>query len=251
MGRSRTLSLTQKRVGVVASFGIVSWYSYICLASNLSEVRRRLAEADEEDARRGVTPHQVPGSVFIRTGLEIEEHMYVFLPTFFLVIHLPYRRRQLSLAIKKKPTKSNTQRASLQEKRNALAIQIKRWRELQLIYMPGVVTPSSSTHDNDVDENENDRIEDTTLILPSALEPAQRLSICQHRVAEHEEQFRLAQLEDSLVELRRVRRIRRTLLMNHRIQISGQGRRANSRSHSVIDNIQERINRHPSLPCCI
>ena len=109
--------------------------------------------------------------------------------------------------------------------------------------MPGA-TASSPTPDNYVDEDGNyEKIEDLALIFPSALELPQRLTICRHRVAEYEEQFRLAQLEDSLVDLRRVRRIRRTLLMNHRFQIAGQGRRANTRSRSVIDGIQERINR--------
>lgn len=162
-------------------------------------------------------------------------------PLFSSSIHPPYCRRQLSLTAKK-PTKTNTQKASLQEKRNALAIQVKRWRQLQLVYMPGVSASSLPTYDNDTDENE-EKAEDTPLILPSDLEPTQRSAICQHRVAEHEERFRLAQLEDSLVELRRTRRIRRTLIMNHRFQIAGQGRRANTRSRIVIDSIQGRINK--------
>lgn len=206
----------------------------------MAEVRRKLAQADEEDARHGLTPHQVSGSIFIRTGLEIEEQMYAPLLAFPPTTHPSFYRRQLSFVIKTKPAKSNTQRASLQEKRNSLANQIKRWRELQLLYMPGIVIPSPPTRD-DTDENQNDDIEDMILILPSALESSQRLTICKYRVAEYEQQFRLAQLEDSLVELRRVRRIRRTLVTNHRIQVAGQGRRANTRSRSVIDNIQERI----------
>jgi len=107
--------------------------------------------------------------------------------------------------------------------------------------MPGAITPSLPTPDDDEDDGE--QVNDTSLVLPSALEPEQRLAICRHRVAEHEQQFRLAQLEDSLVELRRVRRIRRTLLVNHRIQIAGRGRRANTRSRSVINSIEERINK--------
>ena len=47
--------------------------THVYTASNLAEVRRKLAEADEADTRQGTTPHQVPGSVFIRNGLEIEE----------------------------------------------------------------------------------------------------------------------------------------------------------------------------------
>ena len=51
----------------------MSFDTHVSLASNLAEIRRKLAEAEEEDAMRGLIPHQVPGSVFIRTGLEIEE----------------------------------------------------------------------------------------------------------------------------------------------------------------------------------
>lgn len=215
-------------------------YTHIQLASNLAEVRRKLAEADEEDARHGIVPHEVSASVFIRTALELEEQAYVLSPTFCSYIHPPYCRRQLSLTAKS--TKTNTQKASAQEKRNAFASQVKRWRQLQLVYMPGASTSSLPTYDNDTDEN--DEIpQDAPLILPSDLEPAQRSAICRHQVAEHEEQFRLAQLEDSLIELRRARRIRRTLLMNHRFQIAGQGRRANTRSRAVIDGVQGQINK--------
>ena len=157
--------------------------------------------------------------------------------------HPLYCSRQLSFATRKKSTKSNTQKASLQEKRNTLTSQVRRWRELQSLYMPGAVTPSFPMPDDDADEDNGEKVDDVSLVLPSALQPEQRLAICRHRVAEHERQFRLAQLEDSLVELRRVRRIRRTLLMNHRIQIAGRGRRANTRSRSVIDSIEQRINR--------
>lgn len=47
--------------------------AYVFLASNLAEVRRKLAEADEAALRQGTASPQVPGSVFIRNGLEIEE----------------------------------------------------------------------------------------------------------------------------------------------------------------------------------
>jgi len=47
--------------------------TYVHLANNLAEVRRKLAEADEAAIRRGSASQQVPGSVFIRSRLEIEE----------------------------------------------------------------------------------------------------------------------------------------------------------------------------------
>ena len=63
--------------------------THIRLASNLADIRQRLAEAEEEDTNRGTAPHEVPGSVFIRMGLEIEEQMYAAPPDFFLT-HSPF-----------------------------------------------------------------------------------------------------------------------------------------------------------------
>lgn len=56
--------------------------SHVHPASNLAEVRRKLAEADEADIRRGTASYPVPGSVFVRNGLEIEEQQYVPLPLY-------------------------------------------------------------------------------------------------------------------------------------------------------------------------
>ena len=126
--------------------------------------------------------------------------------------------------------------------------QIRRWRQVQLIYMPGAVAPPLPTHRAEIDDNDNDNEpgdlespEKTPLILPSAVHFARRDLICLHQVSEYERQLRLAQLQDSLIELRRVRRIRHSLLMNHQTQIAGQGQRANTRSRTVITGIEDRI----------
>ena len=42
-------------------------------ASSIAEVRRQLAEADQREAQQGSTPHEVPASMFVRNGLEIED----------------------------------------------------------------------------------------------------------------------------------------------------------------------------------
>jgi hypothetical protein len=39
----------------------------------MAQVRQSLAEADKQDAQYNHTPHEVPASVFIRSGMEIEE----------------------------------------------------------------------------------------------------------------------------------------------------------------------------------
>lgn len=52
-------------------------YTHIRPATKLAELRRKLAEEDEEAVRQGTVGHQVPGSVFVRNGLEIEEQQYV------------------------------------------------------------------------------------------------------------------------------------------------------------------------------
>ena len=37
------------------------------------EVRRKLAEVDQQAAQQGFIPHEVPASIFVRNGLEIED----------------------------------------------------------------------------------------------------------------------------------------------------------------------------------
>jgi hypothetical protein len=140
--------------------------------------------------------------------------------------------------------KSDTQKAFIQEKRNVLLRQIRRWQQVQLVYMPGAAAPSLPTHDDGADEDDtgdSEVAENIPLVLPSELEPARRDTVCLHRVAEYEQELRFAQLQDSLIELRRVRRIRYTLLMNHRTQIAGQGGRPNTRSRTVVNSVDERI----------
>ena len=79
--------------------------------------------------------------------------------------------------------------------------QIVKWQELQLIYMPGVVTllqpPEDDTEDNDISMAEH-----VPLLLPSSLDLKSRRRICLHQVAEHKQLLRMAQLQDSLTGLR-------------------------------------------------
>ena len=217
------------------------------VASNVAEVRRKLAEADHRDTQRGTTTYEIPASIFIRNGLEIEEQQRVSSNgVLYQRLILRNHRRHLALIVQKKLAKSDAQKATIQEKRNALMRRIRRWQQAQLIYMPGTAISSPPTHDDDPDENDNgdsETPEKIPLVLPSKVEATRRTTVCLHQVVKYERQLRLAQLQDSLIELRRVRRIRHTLLQNHRTQIAGQGQRVTTRSHAAISGIEERISK--------
>ena len=66
---------TEKGISGAPDWDSLCTHAY--LASNLAEVRRKLAEADEKEIAQGTFLHEVPGSVFIRNGLEIEEQQSV------------------------------------------------------------------------------------------------------------------------------------------------------------------------------
>ena len=134
-----------------------------------------------------------------------------------------YYRRQLASAIKKKAPKSDHQIASTQERRNALMRQIKKWQELQLVYMPGIIPTTIQVSGDNIEDNNIETAETTPLLLPSSLSSESHGRICLQQVAEHEQLLRLAQLQDSLIELQHTRKICCKLLLNHHTQVAGQG----------------------------
>ena len=213
-------------------------------ATNLAEVRRKLAEADEEEIARGTISHQVPGSVFVRNGLDIEEQQSVPLQHSYIdpeTYHTIHYRRQLAAAIKKKAPKSDHQIASVQERRNGIMREIKKWQEVQLVYMPGVVTTPFRAPEDTAEDNDIERAESVPLVLPSSLDSESRGRVCLQNVANHEQLFRLAQVKDSLIELRHSRKIRRTVVVNHHTQIAGQGVRTCTRSRAALNTVDARI----------
>ena len=70
---------THTEKGIALCFTASPRHTNSHLASKTAKVRKILAEVDRRDIQQGSAPdHQIPPSIFIRTGLEIEDQQYVF-----------------------------------------------------------------------------------------------------------------------------------------------------------------------------
>ena len=107
--------------------------------------------------------------------------------------------------------------------------------------MPGVLALLLQAPEDNAEDNDTGTAETEPLHLPSSLDPEQRKGGYLQQLTEHERLLRTAQLQDSLIELRHTRKIRHKLLMNHYMQVAGQGQRANTRSRAVLNSVENRI----------
>ena len=105
------------------------------------------------------------------------------------------------------------------------------------MYMPGV---SDAT---ETGPSPREKAEQIKLWLPSHLDMSERDSLCLGGVVTSEKELRFGQIYDSLDELCKVRRIRRGLVVFHKVQLAGEGQKTQTQSRAVIHSIQERIDR--------
>jgi hypothetical protein len=103
--------------------------------------------------------------------------------------------------------------------------------------MPGVLDAGTS----DPGSSSRVKAESIKLWLPFQLDSEDRDSICLGGVVNSEKELRFAQLEDALNDLRRTRRIRHGLLLFHKVQLSGEGQKTQTRSRGVVQTINDRI----------
>ena len=107
--------------------------------------------------------------------------------------------------------------------------------------MPGVGAAPLNPSGDDAEDDDTEPAEGIPLLFPSSLDIERRERVCLHQVAEHERRLRMAQLQDSLTELWHTRKIRCKLLVNHHVQVAGQGQRANTHSRAILNNVESRI----------
>lgn len=103
--------------------------------------------------------------------------------------------------------------------------------------MPGALDADTS----DPESSPRAKAESVKLWLPSQLDAKDRDLICLEGVINTEKELRFAQLEDSLSDLRRARRVRRGLVTFHRVQLAGEGQRTQTKSRAVMQTLQDRI----------
>ena len=94
----------------------------------------------------------------------------------------------------------------------------------------------------DADELEESKPELWPLLLPSQLSQDDR-SLCHKGVTETERILRLAQVQDNLVDLRRLRRTLRSLRTYFKSNVIGKGQKTQTKSRAVESGVTARINR--------
>ena len=133
--------------------------------------------------------------------------------------------------------------AEIQERRNALTRRIKLWRTAQAVYMPQILVDQQDPPTSiDAEELKESKPEIWSLSLPSQL-PQDNWSSFHKGIVETEQALRLAQVQDSLVDLRRLRRTLRSLRTYFRSNVVGEGQKTQTKSRTIESGVVVRINR--------
>ena len=126
--------------------------------------------------------------------------------------------------------------AEILELKNTISCNLVDLRQAQRIHMPGLIPILDETHD---DETAEDSLK---LWLPSELSAGERDSWCLPDIPALEFRFRYAQADDSLAEIRRLRRLVQGLLdqnMKHPSSVQ----RSITRTQGMFEGFQARIQR--------
>ncbi|KDQ30010.1 hypothetical protein PLEOSDRAFT_1037626, partial [Pleurotus ostreatus PC15] len=190
-------------------------------AISIKKIRLELAEEEALMIRRDedLVIHDTVGpSIFITQGLELQDH-------------------QARLKIDDQALGNHAtelQRTHILERRNRLMRRITTWQSIQELYVPGIGLYQRSSTDRSVDTF---KAEDIDLLLPSNIIPRFHVNV---KLAEYEFRLRYGSAHDLLTELRRQLLILGTMYQSKDRYVRGQEH--NTRSVTLIKNVQSRIN---------
>ena len=152
-------------------------------------------------------------------------------------------RKQVIEHLESKQQRTDAQKGEIQERRNGLTRRIKLWKTAQAVYMPQVLEdPSDEQFLSASNEFDESKPELWPLLLPSELSHDDRLS-CHKGIAKIERTLRLAQVQDNLVDLRRLRRTLRSLRTYFKSNVVGEGQKTQTKSRTIESGVTVRVNR--------
>ncbi|KAJ7485477.1 hypothetical protein FB451DRAFT_1392216 [Mycena latifolia] len=197
-------------------------YSMVIKGLTEAEVRLQFVNEEAEEAAKGVPAlHEVTPSSFISAGLELEEDQ---------------RRVQVQAELKK--AKTTAMKISMKGLRSKLNRGVARFRKLQATYSPGALQALSKRM-----APADELMEDTPLVLPSALtEAEQEAGGCTAGPLKMEEEMRRAQCRTALVRLRNQLHIKSRFLLYKKIHSQHQG--MNTRSRTIVARNESKIRLH-------
>ncbi|KAH7904723.1 hypothetical protein BJ138DRAFT_1138468 [Hygrophoropsis aurantiaca] len=191
--------------------------------ATMADIRLELANEEAADAQKGImSPHEMTASSWLLAGLELEEQQ----------------------SLKAKPCGIG--------KRTSVGHRITVWREVQKLYMPGVVRRLRDGDDNGVSSNDNDlgsdsdrdipsKPECTPLRLPSSISSSLWSAEFLEGLVQKERRLRLAQAHDALCELRQNLQMWSTLKHYKQTQIGGISQKANTRARALLTHFWEKV----------
>ncbi|EDR03963.1 uncharacterized protein LACBIDRAFT_330859 [Laccaria bicolor S238N-H82] len=201
---------------------------YLSVVSHASqdEVKKQLLEEEKKQAAAGMPQlHDTGPTSFLSMGLIIEESQHRIIWD---------SRNPAELTIR--------QENELQRRRLLLQREIKRFRNLQALYMPAA-TVMSVEHESiqrELPETQRDSIEPEhqPLWLPSALPSAQRTHNCSTVLVDIEIKLCKAQCHDILDKIRNVQRGRLAFIGFRNRNIRGQN--PNTRAKDTLDRLEDK-----------
>jgi hypothetical protein len=138
-----------------------------------------------------------------------------------------------------KDKKTSHQAADIQERRNVLRRRIEAWKAVQVFYMPAVSELQDSSPSDPSTTNHPEKI---PLRLPSSVPSDQRDIRCLEGISDKECCLRVAQVNDALLELQRLLRVKMGLWNYKRTQV-GASQHALTRTQHIISRFMDKIDR--------
>ncbi|PBK58710.1 hypothetical protein ARMSODRAFT_1028038 [Armillaria solidipes] len=201
--------------------GFWNWLKYCEMDLTEDEVHKELAEEEEARRRnRGRVLHDMSPSAFIKFGFAIKES-----------------QQKLHHEVKKlKANPTPNQDTHIAEQQSLLVSKVKKFEELQAIYMPRLLQLITESEELDYSSS-GVSAEGVKLWLPSSVPPDRHGQVCDTLLSDIEELLRTAQCHDALNSIRHILRLKMRMVEYKNKNIHGQW--DGTRSRAGIDTIHE------------